>query len=333
MHDVIEVSYTGDLLAHRRCARAWAFEKHAGFVPHEQVQAMEGRLVHHAMEWMARTYAERSPQRHCTKEELYVQLDHYFRVLWARGIRTAFASKKDTLDRVAGNLFPNDKLHPTVKIVVEGAVHTEYELRAVRKIIPIAGKTKLMLTGVLDLVIQQSEPIKYSRAWKWADPDLESGEPVAVQLSAKPKELEIWDYKGSKASSQYLPDYVRQLLTYAALYRDRSGNLPARCVLSFLNEKERAKQLLVVESKPDVVERAVKWTIAQVGSLQQSVTAFMKSPAGLVGGPPGGEIADELKQQCTACGFRFDCKGYCDELGHSREQPHPDVDIYNVAKN
>ena len=47
MNDVIEVSYTGDLLAHRRCPRAWAYEKHAGFVPYEQVQAMEGRLLHH----------------------------------------------------------------------------------------------------------------------------------------------------------------------------------------------------------------------------------------------------------------------------------------------
>ena len=33
MTDVIEVSYTGDLLAHRRCGRAWAYEKHAGFHP------------------------------------------------------------------------------------------------------------------------------------------------------------------------------------------------------------------------------------------------------------------------------------------------------------
>jgi hypothetical protein len=32
MSDVIEVSYTGDLLAHRRCARAWAYEKYAGFL-------------------------------------------------------------------------------------------------------------------------------------------------------------------------------------------------------------------------------------------------------------------------------------------------------------
>lgn len=41
MSDVIEVSYTGDLLAHRRCARSWAYEKYTGFQPYEQVQAME----------------------------------------------------------------------------------------------------------------------------------------------------------------------------------------------------------------------------------------------------------------------------------------------------
>ena len=52
MTEAIEVSYTGDLLAHRRCARAWCFEKQAGFQPYEAVQAMEGRLVHHAMEWL-----------------------------------------------------------------------------------------------------------------------------------------------------------------------------------------------------------------------------------------------------------------------------------------
>ena len=49
--DVVEVSYTGDLLAHRRCPRSWVYEQHAGFHPYEQIQAMEGRLVHHAMEW------------------------------------------------------------------------------------------------------------------------------------------------------------------------------------------------------------------------------------------------------------------------------------------
>jgi hypothetical protein len=133
MSDLIEVSYTGDILAHRRCARAWAYEKYAGFHPYEQVQAMEGRLLHHAMEWLTSSYNERlARERHADANELRAQLEHYFRVLWARGIRTAFATKQDTLDRVINNLFPGGTLRPTVQTVIEGAQHSEYELRAVR---------------------------------------------------------------------------------------------------------------------------------------------------------------------------------------------------------
>src|SRR5690242_15501786 len=112
MSEIIEVSYTGDILAHRRCARAWAYEKKAQFHPYEQVQAMEGRLLHHAMEWLTRRYAETGA--HATRDDLDRQLDSYFRVLWARGIKTAFTSKADTLTRVGDNLFPGRKMHPTV---------------------------------------------------------------------------------------------------------------------------------------------------------------------------------------------------------------------------
>jgi hypothetical protein len=97
MNDVIEVSYTGDILAHRRCARSWAYEKHAGFNPYEQVQAMEGRLLHHAMEWLARRYKETAVLP--TAAEARAQLERHFKVLWARGFRTAFANKQETLDR------------------------------------------------------------------------------------------------------------------------------------------------------------------------------------------------------------------------------------------
>src|SRR5579863_1014566 len=126
MNDVIEVSYTGDLLAHRRCARAWVYEKYAQFQPYEQVQAMEGRLVHHAMEWLARFYAEN--EKHPGLSEFRKQLEHHFRVLWARGLRTTFVSKEDTLNRVQANLFPSGKMDHIVRTVVEGALHTEYEL-------------------------------------------------------------------------------------------------------------------------------------------------------------------------------------------------------------
>src|SRR6266550_3268996 len=118
MTNVIEVSYTGDLLAHRRCSRSWAFEKYAGFQPYEQVQAMEGRLIHHAMEWLARRYRETGT--HPSASELSAQLDHYFRVLWARGFRTAFTSKAGTLSRVQSNLFPGGRIDSTVKAAVTG---------------------------------------------------------------------------------------------------------------------------------------------------------------------------------------------------------------------
>src|ERR1700751_1082805 len=95
--DVIEVSYTGDLLALRRCRRAWAYEKRAGFYPYEVVQAREGRLVHNAMEWLTRQHQETlQRRRHATANDLRDQLNYYFRVLWARGIRTTFASKTET---------------------------------------------------------------------------------------------------------------------------------------------------------------------------------------------------------------------------------------------
>ena len=126
MNDVIEVSYTGDLLAHRRCPRAWAYENYAQFQPYEQVQAMEGRLVHHAMEWLAREY--RQIGKHPSVTEFRKQLEHHFHVLWTRGIKTAFVSKATTLNRVQDNLFPSGKLDPIVRTAVEGALHTEYEL-------------------------------------------------------------------------------------------------------------------------------------------------------------------------------------------------------------
>jgi hypothetical protein len=173
MSDVIEVSYTGDLLAHRRCRRAWAYEKRAGFHPYEVVQAMEGRLVHHAMEWLTRQHQEAfGRRRHATEAELRAQLEHYFRVLWARGIRTRFASKQETIDRVVGNLYPGDRIDPVVKAVIEGAQHTEYELRAVKKVLPadaasFSGKSRILLTGILDLVVQQQSPLTYQRSWVW----------------------------------------------------------------------------------------------------------------------------------------------------------------------
>jgi len=340
MRDVIEVSYTGDLLGHRRCPRAWCYEKQAGFYPYEQVQAMEGRLIHHAMEWLTRTF--QNTGKHATRDALQAQLMAYFRVLWARGIRTAFESKQDTIDRVVESLFPggsNGSIHNTVRTAVEGAQHTEYELKTVKKLIraDFAGKSRLLLTGVLDLVIQQKQPLTYSRLWRWTDLTGLKGSVSKATVTAQTGDVEIWDYKGTRADTKYIGDYVRQLLTYAALYKEKAAELPKRCVLFFVNEKKEEERLLAVEVDESAVAAAFGWTMEQVKFIRATTLAFQKSPLSVEGGgleernlPTGQRVSEELKQQCTACGLRFDCQEYCTHLGGDQ---HPDVRLTNIRKN
>jgi hypothetical protein len=339
MTNVIEVSYTGDLLAHRRCPRAWAYEKYAGFYPYEQVQAMEGRLVHHAMEWLTTFRAKKG--RHAKRAELEEQLNHYFRVLWARGIRTAFTSKTETIDRVVNNLFPpaeGKQMHPTVRAAIEGAQHTEYELRTVRKLVPLEhdGKERLLLTGILDLVVQQEEPLSYKRIWEWIDVANLRGKPVSGKLLAKPGDLEIWDYKGTRGNSEYLNDYALQLLTYANLYRERSGVPPVRCVLFFINEPKREEQLLAIPIDSKLLEAALQWTINCVKQMQKTMRAFQAKPCSIEGGDgidpktKKPTVSDVLSSQCTACGQRFGCTAYEVHLGNTN---HPDIRLDNVYKN
>ncbi len=341
MTDVIEVSYTGDLLAHRRCGRAWAYEKQAGFHPYEAVQAMEGRLIHHAMEWLTRQFNETyNREHHAGKSELRSQLEHYFRVLWARGIRTAFVSKQDTLNRVMKNLYPHDTIDPVVRTVIEGAQHTEYELRAVRKVLPaeFAGKSRILLTGVLDVVVQQQRPLVYEHIWNWDSIADLAGHRESGSFRAEPGDMEIWDYKGTQASTTYIADYVRQLLTYAALYRERTGTLPVRCVLFFINERKQDQRLLAVKVDEQLVEAAVSWTHEQVRALQATTAVFEQDPLSVIAGefalrdrPLGQRLSAESTKQCTACSFRIGCDEYWSFLGG--DVNHPDLDVFNVFKN
>jgi hypothetical protein len=344
MNDVIEVSYTGDLLAHRRCPRAWAYEKHVGMHPYEQAQAKEGYLVHHAMEWLTTYHREHDRKVHATRDQLIEQLNRYFKILWAKGIRTTFSSRDETIERVANHLYPLPKGQPLpeVKAVVEGALHEEYPLRSVRKVIParFGGKSRVLLTGVLDVVVQQQSTLTYQRVWQWTDTDKLDGKPVEAVEIAQKGDLEIWDYKGTRSSTGYLEDYVRQVVTYAALLEDRLG-LPKRCVLFFVNEPDRKKRLLAVPITRKVVDGAVDWTLEQVRDLRQTVLRMQDDPLSIEGGdlrlrdlPLKDRVTVELKAQCTACGQRFDCSAYRSFLGPGKSgNEHTDVDTLNVAKN
>lgn len=340
MNEIIEVSYTGDLLAHRRCPRAWAYEKHAGFVPYEQVQAMEGRLLHHAMEWMSDRY--RKDRTLVTRDQLSEQLDRFYRVLRARGITTAFASREEVLDRIIGNLFRDHGLRRPVEAAIRGAEHNEYELRSVRKVLKadFAGKSRILLTGIIDLVLQQQDPLRYRQVWEWTDLERLLGESRSQLESAQPGDREIWDIKGSRIKTPYLIDYVRQVVTYAALYRERTGELPRRCVLFFVNEPRDDQALLSVPIDETIVDSGLCWTIEQVADLRRTLTSFELGPGSVAGGtvlrrdrPVGDRIDDVLRAQCTGCAQRFDCVEYTTHLGSNNTRPKRDVSPYTVTKN
>jgi hypothetical protein len=246
--------------------------------------------------------------------------------------------------RVLNNLFPppapgaeGTAMHPTVVAAIEGAQHTEYELRTVRKLVPIEhdGKKRLLLTGILDLVIQQERPLRYRRVWNWTDRSKLVGEVVKADLPAKKNDLEIWDYKGTRRDSDYLTDYVLQLLTYANLYQERTGRRPERCVLFFINDPKRDEQLLAIPLDDKLLEAALDWTVARVKELQATVRRFRADPRSVAGGEPDGKggrsVSEILKAQCTACGERFGCRTYTASLKGGAA--NPDVDRLNVFKN
>jgi hypothetical protein len=320
MSGVVEVSYTGDLLAHRRCPRAWCYEKHAGFVPYEQVQAMEGRLLHHAMEWMSRRYREDG--KLATQEQLREQME--------------------LLKRITENVFRNGSLRRPVEAAIRGAEHTEYELRSVRRVLEadFAGKNRILLTGIIDLVLQQQDPLTYRRVWDWQDLDLLTGRPELRDEAAATGEREIWDIKGSRSKTPYLIDYVRQVVTYAALFRERTGELPDRCVLFFVNERDDDKALLSVPINNAIVEAGLRWTVDQVADLQKTLVTFESGPDTVEGGtvlrrdkPVGDRVDEVLRAQCTGCAQRFDCPEYTSHLGSTSQKIKRDVSPFVVTKN
>ncbi|MER5318037.1 PD-(D/E)XK nuclease family protein [Streptosporangium roseum] len=350
MSNLIEVSYTGDLLAHRRCARAWAYEKHVGIHPYEQVQAMEGFLIHHAMQWLTDQFRETSA--HASEDNLKIQLERYFLVLWARGIRTTFRSKADTIGGVIRHLYADGTPRPEVRAAVEGAIHEEYPLRSVRKVVPelyggvelYGGKDKVLLTGVLDVVIQQKGNLTYPLTWRWTDKAKLLGEVTEVSDHAQPGDREIWDYKGTKLKNNTArDDYVKQVVTYAGLLRERM-ELPTRCVLFFTNEERSSRRLLSIPVDDEVVEASIHWTLQQVEHLRRTVLKFQQNPNLVEGGaltkqhlPLVERVDVDLKAQCTACSQRFDCKTYRAYLAQSGNygdgSNHPDVALTNVEKN
>ena len=275
--DVIEMSYTGDILAHRRCPRAWAYGKKAGFHPYEQVQAMEGRLVHHAMDGSREKHAKPTDTLRglaaCTAALLLRN------PLGARGKNGVRAPGRRPGPRGEPPL-PRGALDPIVRRAIEGVLHTEYELRAVRDVLPdhLGGKSKILLTGIIDLVLQERAPLTYERRWRWTSPSQLAGEVCERDCFSQQRGCRTLGLQGHPRIHEIRRDYVRQLSTYAALYRDRAGEFHRDASFSSSTSLTLHGDFLPSRSLKDCWDAGIALTKAQAAALQASVAVFERNP-------------------------------------------------------
>ena len=121
-------------------------------------------------------------------------------------------------------------------------------------------------------------------------------------------QVEIWDYKGAKRPSRSDPEYQRyvfQLQVYADLYRRKTGKVPTKAILYFLNElapdptplTRPINALLEVDLDPHAVQQALQ-------SFGQTVQQIESSRSSRQWPDPGDDPGEAT---CDACDLRWNC--------------------------
>ena len=133
-----------------------------------------------------------------------------------------------------------------------------------------------------------------------------------------PNAVEIWDYKGSyslAAGDPRLKQYRYQMQVYAELYRRRTGVMPQRAVIYFLNTlsgevvpKSRPRNAVVeVPINSDTVDMAIDNFSGTVGEIEESrANGIWKQPNEQ---PPA--------ETCNICDLRWSCS-FSEQCGHMR---------------
>ena len=121
-------------------------------------------------------------------------------------------------------------------------------------------------------------------------------------------QVEIWDYKGAKRPSMGDPEYQRyvfQLQVYADLYRRKTGKVPTKAILYFLNElapnptpqTRPINALLEVDLDPNAVQQALQ-------SFGQTVQQIESSRSSRQWPDPADDPGEAT---CDACDLRWNC--------------------------
>lgn len=307
-------STTGDILSFKRCPRQYGFFGVRGFSSATNTQRYFGTLVHDVLDRINRDYRE-SPTLP-DREAIQQLVEEAHERLIRSGVRPYNSRAQrdyavDLIERFVVLIGPAFFKH--VK-------ETEYRLE--RALQTRTGRD-YVLTGVVDVL---SGAVSHS---------------LGLTSSTMADDIEIWDYKSGKMppkGSRELQDYEYQMWVYAELYRQQSGEYPARSVLIFVGELgdddawvraqthlETRRQLVQQSIYPiHPTDRHVRLAMEDFHRTVEAIEAERsRSYVEQWAAPPGDYYVDEAT--CEACELRYNCSHfeYCDPRRARRERAEP----------
>jgi putative RecB family exonuclease len=273
-------SLTSDIVSFRRCARQYGYFEHEGFVPSRVSQAFYGNVIHQVLDRCHRYYRgleDPETRGECPPQD---KVEEYFEevasALIAHGVRPHRLELKNSAVKLL-QLF-NELEGP---VLYHRVKETEYRLEEDRQ--------DFILRGVVDV--------------------------LATGPENDPGSYEIWDYKGSKKpelTSPLLQDYIAQMCVYAELYRNKTGRLPRRAILYFLNELE---VLLVPGTTRKRPKRAVFTVEFTESSIAAALSAFEATAKDIIAckaarawDPP--KNPTPILSTCDECDLRWSCPAH-----------------------
>lgn len=274
-------SVTSDVLSYRRCGRLYGFEADRGYIASQPTQRFVGTIIHQVLDRAHSHYLGKIDPKTKGTVPTDAEIASYFTevetALRAHGVRAIAPSvRSHALEIVtAFNRVEGPALYPLVK-------DTEHRLQAERH--------QYLLYGIVDVLTGSTS-------------------------GGGKDDVEIWDYKGTKApeastkqGARVLKDYEFQMQVYSELYRIRNGKAPARAVIYFVGEfggkqpptSRPANAVLDVALSPAKSQIALKEFDQTVQDIQQArLTNTWHAP------PQGAKWAG--KETCDLCDVRWSC--------------------------
>jgi len=279
-----EYSITADILSYQLCPSQYGFFAVKKYQPSQITQEWFGTIIHQVLDKLHLHYLGLIDASTAGQIPNDIDIETYFNSvedsLRARGIKAINRRARDTALRVLKifNSVEGSSLYPNV-------IDTEYTLQADRGNYIIHGKVDLLRDVSTGGVLANYDPV------------------------------EIWDYKGTKfpdisfaAGRNRLQRYKFQLLTYAQLYRLKTGKLPIKGLLYFMNE-------LDIQPPPTSRPSQAVFELdlrdpALLGTMNQAIQSFDQTVADIEQSKiqnnwPTPQQRD--KETCDICDIRWKC--------------------------